>query len=80
MPIESSLETRTINPGESITETYKVYTDGSISTCLPSGTYRFQDKEYGRTENDPKVLTIVLRVDESQKLSATTEEPTIPEA
>lgn len=76
-PVESSLEWRTLGAGESISETYEVYTDSDANTCLPGGAHRFQDRKYVTTESRPMVVTLVLEIDDEGGLVASTEEPNI---
>lgn len=75
--IQSTLEWREISPDESLNESYRVYTRGEQSPCLPAGTYRFQDVI--NTEADEMVLTLVLEIDSEKHISiasATAETPT----
>jgi hypothetical protein len=76
--VHSLLEPRDLTTGESITESYDVYTYGDSGPCLPEGTYQFEDKGYVQEESHPMILTLVLTVDASQQLSADTEGPTFP--
>lgn len=66
--IQSILETRTLGPGATLTETYDVYTrDGG--DCLPAGEYRYQD---GVTVGSDAtvVLTLTLSVVRDGTISA----------
>lgn len=76
-PIQSSLEFREIPSGESIQETYDVYTWTEASACLPEGSYRFQDDCNVGEESRTTTLTLVLEVDADGRLTATGERSTI---
>lgn len=76
-PIESSLEFRSLSPGQSVQEVYDVYTWTDASACLPEGTYRFQDKGPLGDDSRSMTLTLVLEVDSNQRLSATGRDPAI---
>lgn len=76
-PVQSILEWRTLDAGESLSERYEVYTDSDADSCLPQGSYRFQDKGYVEKESRSMVLTLVLEVDDTHQLTARTEEPHI---
>lgn len=75
--IQSIVEYYEIAPSQSLREEYDVYTSSHASTCLPEGTYRFQDQGTGGGEAYGPTLTLVLEIDEHQQLSASTEEPLI---
>lgn len=77
--IQSSLEYREPEPQQSIDESYDIYTAAKASSCLPTGTYRFQDKGVIRSTSQSLILTLILHVNDDQAVSATTEVPTIIE-
>lgn len=77
--IQSILEYRELEPQQSIEETYDIYTAANASSCLPNGSYRFQDKGVIGNDSQSVTLTLVLHVDDDQEISATTETPTITE-
>ena len=73
--IRSILEWRSLDPGSSISEQYRLYTRGTDTPCLPVGTYRYEDKEYVEEESRPILLSLLLEVPESGKLSVDSEGP-----
>lgn len=72
--VQSSSNWHDLSPGDSLTETYEVYTHGMSGPCLPEGTYQFQDKGYLEKEGNPLILTLSLEIDTDQQLMVNTED------
>lgn len=75
--IRSITRTRALSPGDSITETYAVYTQGDSRACLPAGTYRFTDQGFIRDESSPIVLSLRLSINETHQITAGTDGPVL---
>lgn len=75
--IKSSIDFRELLPEQSITEEYSIYTRGNSLPCLPQGTYRFQDKGYVQDRSQELILTLILTIDENQRMSASTDAPAV---
>ncbi|AQL41645.1 hypothetical protein BV210_02460 [Halorientalis sp. IM1011] len=67
--VQSILQQRELAAGDSITETYSLYTFGTSGSCLPKGTYRFQDKGYLRGEDTPLLFTLAIDIDGDQQVT-----------
>lgn len=72
--VQSSLETRELAAGESVSEAYDVYTR-ETGPCLPAGTYLFEDK--GSLGSRALVLGLELAVGEDGTITATGRAPTV---
>jgi len=71
--ILSSLERHELDPGDAVTERYRVYTDGTGGTCLPEGPYRYEDEVEVIDQSVSFTVALVLHVDGDKTLSASTE-------
>lgn len=70
--VQSSIESRTLEPGDSIGEHYDVLTRGRDAPCLPAGTYRYQDLGHlVRGDCSDVLFTLELSVDDDHALAAT---------
>jgi len=86
--VQSILEETEVAPGDSITETYEVYTRGKTRSCLPKGRYYFQDKNGFRSgalqgtdsmnkEARDMILTVVLQIDGKHRITVQAQNPAI---
>jgi hypothetical protein len=86
--VQSILEEIEVAPGDSITETYEVYTSGKTRSCLPKGRYYFQDKNGFRSgllqgtanvsrEARDMILTVVLQIDGEHRITVQAQKPAI---
>lgn len=75
--IRSIERTPSLSPGDAITETYTVYTHGESRACLPAGTYRFTDQGFITNESNPIVLTLLLKINENNLITASTDGPSL---
>jgi hypothetical protein len=73
LAIQSSLDFREIDPNETITETYNVYTRGNSLPCLPEGEFEFQDESYFGSETQPMILSLTIQVSSEKELSVDSE-------
>jgi hypothetical protein len=77
--ILSSLEHHELDPGDAVTERYRVYTDGTGSTCLREGSYRYEDVAAVVDQPVSFTYALVLHVDGDRTLSASTDGPEFTE-
>lgn len=68
--VQSSLVWRTLDPDESLSEEYDIYTHGDSPSCLPSGIYRFQDGGFVEREGQSITFTLKLEVREDMRLAS----------
>lgn len=68
--IRSITRTRVVSPGDSIIETYAVYTQGESRACFPAGTYQFIDQGFISDESNPIVLTLIFNITEPHQITA----------
>ena len=68
--VQSSLEWRTLDPGQSVSEEYNIYTRGDSRSCLPKGTYQFQDGGFLEREDQAVIFTLTLEVGDDRQLTA----------
>lgn len=68
--VESSLEWRTLEPNQSLSEEYNIYTRGDSLPCLPQGTYRFQDGKFLEQEDESLIFTLALEVSDNKQVTA----------
>lgn len=68
--VQSILEWRTLDPGQSVSTEYSVYTLGDSRPCLPTGTYQFQDGGSLERENQSIIFTLTLEVGADRHLTA----------
>lgn len=71
--IQSILDWRDLDGGDSISETYAVYTRGEDTECLPEGTYTFRDVISVRSESNGATLALELSIGPDGDLDASGE-------
>jgi hypothetical protein len=67
--VQASLNWHELAPGDSVTQAYDLYTRSDAETCLPAGTYRFQDGGFVDQEDQPLTFTLTLYVDDGRRLT-----------